>query len=103
MSPPLPIVTIVAVVCALIAVVLFLAGYLKGFSASIDDFDAAAQDAPEDASRGYIWAVCAAVVGAGVVIALLGVSPVFIALAPFLSIVSAAVIGLLFFIEPRLR
>jgi hypothetical protein len=103
MLPPLSLVTIVAVACALIAVALFLAGYLKAFSASIDDFDAAAQDAPEDTSRGYVWAVCAAVVGAGVVIALLGVSPMFISLAPFLSIMSAAVIGLLFFIEPRLH
>ena len=35
-------------------------------------------------------------------LALLGVSPVFIQLAPFLSIVSAATIGLLFYIEPNL-
>jgi hypothetical protein len=65
--------------------------------------DAAASDAREDTSHGYLWAVCLAVIGAGAVIALLGASPVFIALAPFLSIVSAAVIGLLFFIEPHLR
>jgi hypothetical protein len=46
--------------------------------------------------------VCLAVVCAAVVIVLLGVNPVFISLTPFLSILSAAVIGALFFIEARM-
>jgi hypothetical protein len=98
----LPLVTLVAVGCAVLAVVLFMAGYVKGFNASVDEFDADTGVVSEDRSRGFGWMICAAVVAAGVVIALLGVSPVFITFAPFLSILSAAVIGLLFYIEPRL-
>ena len=98
----LPVVTLIAVGCAVLAVALFMAGYVKGFSASIDEFDADNGVASEDRSRSFVGMICVAVVGAGVVIALLGVSPIFITLAPFLSIVSAAVIGLLFYLEPHL-
>jgi hypothetical protein len=102
MSVTLPTITLVTSVCAVIAIVLFMAGYIKGFTASVADHAAARSEARDDTSRRFVWPICAAVVGAGVVIALLGVSPVFILLAPFLSIISAAIIGLLFFIEPHL-
>jgi len=93
---------LLAIVCAIGAAVLFLAGYVKGFSSSIDDFEASQDDERADTATGFAWPVCLAVIGAAVLIALLGISPAVVAAAPFLSIVSAAVIGLLFYIEPRL-
>jgi hypothetical protein len=102
MSATLPTVTLVTSVCAVIAIVLFMAGYIKGFTASVADHAAAPSEARDDTSRRFVWPICAAVVASGLVIALLGVSPVFILLAPFLSIISAGIIGLLFFIEPHL-
>lgn len=100
--PTLPVVSVIAIAAALLACVLFVAGYIKGFSSSIDDLDTQTAPANEDSSPHYGWAVCLAVFAAAVVIVLLGVNPVFIWIAPFLSIASAAVIGALFFIEARL-
>jgi hypothetical protein len=102
MSTTLPTITLVTSICAAIAIVLFMAGYIKGFTASVADHDKVRSEVRDDTSRRFMWPICAAVVASGVVIALLGVSPVFILLAPFLSIISAAIIGLLFFIEPHL-
>jgi len=95
-------ISLLAIFCAIAAAILFLSGYIKGFSSSIDDFEASEEDARADTASGFAWPVCLAVVGAGALIALLGTSPAIIAAAPFLSIVSAAVIGMLFYIEPRL-
>lgn len=102
MSSAIPAVTIVTTVAAIIAIALFLAGYIKGFTASVDEHALPQSEVQDRTSQHLIWPICLAVVASGVVIALLGVSPLFIVLAPFLSIASAAVIGLLFFIEPRL-
>jgi len=95
-------ISLLAILCAVAAAVLFLSGYIKGFSSSIDDFETSREDARGDTATGFAWPVCLAVVGAGALIALLGASPAVIAAAPFLSIVSAAVIGALFYIERRL-
>ena len=69
---------------------------------SVDEHALPQSEVQDRTSQHLIWPICLAVVASGVVIALLGVSPLFIVLAPFLSIASAAVIGLLFFIEPHL-
>jgi hypothetical protein len=102
MPAHMPAVTIITIICAFIAVVVFVSGYVKGFKASVVDFDSAAESSKEDISRGWGYLIPLAVIAAGIVIALLGVSPIFISLAPFLSIASAATIGLLFYIEPHL-
>jgi DMSO reductase anchor subunit len=102
MENSMPVITVVTVACAVVAIALFLAGYIKGFTASINDFDEQSDATTADTSSSFIWLICLAVIGAAVVIALLGVNPVFIMLAPFLSIASAAIIGMLFYIEPRL-
>jgi hypothetical protein len=92
----------VTIAAAIIAAVLFISGYVRGFRASVEDFDQASDKFRPDTSSRWGLLIPLAVVAAGAVIALLGVSPVFIQLAPFLSIISAATIGLLFYIEPNL-
>src|SRR4051812_13028754 len=91
----IPPITIVTVAFALVAAAVFISGYLKGFRASVEDFDRAADFDKEDTSSRWGLLIPLAVLAAAVVITLLGVSPVFIKLAPFLSIASAATIGLL--------
>jgi len=98
----IPPITIVTIATAIIAAVLFISGYVRGFRASVEDFDQASDKFRPDTSSRWGLLIPLAVVAAGAVIALLGVSPVFIQLAPFLSIISAATIGLLFYIEPNL-
>lgn len=102
MPTTIPVITIVAIVCAVIAAILFVSGYVKGFRASVADFDEAQESSKLDTSRGWGVLIPLAVFAAAAVIALCGVSPIFITLAPFLSIASAATIGLLFYIEPYL-
>ena len=102
MPTSIPPITIVTIATAIIAAVLFISGYVRGFRASVEDFDQASDKFRPDTSSRWGLLIPLAVVAAGAVIALLGVSPVFIQLAPFLSIISAATIGLLFYIEPNL-
>jgi hypothetical protein len=102
MPTTIPPITIVTIVCAIVAAGLFISGYVRGFRASVEDFDQASDKFRPDTSSRWGILIPLAVAAAGVVIALLGVSPIFIQLAPFLSILSAATIGLLFYIEPSL-
>ena len=102
MPTSIPPITMVTIAAAIIAAVLFISGYVRGFRASVEDFDQASDKFRPDTSSRWGLLIPLAVVAAGAVIALLGVSPVFIQLAPFLSIISAATIGLLFYIEPNL-
>jgi len=102
MPSSMPLVTIVTIICAFIGGILFIAGYLKGFKASIADFDSGATSTKEDTMKGAGFLIPFIVISAAAVVALLGVSPTFFDLAPFLSIASATVMGLLFYIEPHL-
>ena len=97
----LPPVVYVTVVFAFFGAVLFICGYLKGFKTSIAEFDSGTTSTKEDNMTKAGLLIPLIFIGAAAVIALIGVHPVFMKLAPFLSIGSAVMLGLLFYIEPR--
>lgn len=90
------------IILALISCIIFIAGYRKGLIDSIKDMDSPQENKEDSSSKNYIWIILTSVISASIFIALLGISPTFITFAPLLSILSATIIGLLFFIEPKL-
>lgn len=102
MLKELPPVTVVTIICAVAGAVLFISGYFKGFKASVEEFYSGATFNKEDNMKLTGLLIPLIFFGAASVIALIGVHPIFMKLAPFLSIASAVMLGLLFYIEPHL-
>ncbi len=89
-------------ILALAATAVFIAGYWRGVRLAVAH--TASQTEPStnpqaDTERPVGWIILAAVVGAGVVIALAGAHHLFLYLGPLLAIVSAAANGIAFFLE----
>ncbi len=93
-------ITIITVVCSILAALVFLAVYVRGFSRSIAEHGSESSK-KIDGDKHFLVPICIAVAASGLVIMLLGVSPLAISLAPLLLIASAAVIGGFFFVESR--
>jgi hypothetical protein len=89
---------------AAIATVLFVLGYIRGTREALATYN---EDAVETDDRGdveaYWWQIGLAVVASVAVIALAGVAPFFIYLGPLLSIITAGMIGVAFFVDARRR
>ena len=79
-----------------------MTGYVKGTRAALATY---ADDFVETDDRGdvetYWWQVGFAVVASATVIALAGISPIFIYLGPLLAIVTAAMIGVAFLVDTK--
>ncbi|MCJ7873537.1 hypothetical protein Q4577_03220 [Marinovum sp. 2_MG-2023] len=92
------------IVCGIVATVLFVAGYTRGVRGALKTFD---DDTIDTETSGDLnakwWMFGIAVVAASVVIALIGVAPVFIYLGPLLAIGSAAANGVAFFLDTPMR
>lgn len=84
------------------ATLLFVAGYVRGARTALavhDDHRIEVDDSHDIHS--YWWPICLAVLGAALVIGLVGVAPVFIYAGPLLAIGTAAANGLAFFLEDK--
>lgn len=84
----------------IVATVLFIAGYARGVKGALQSNDGQAvnPDTSGDLNAKW-WMFGGAVLAASTVIFLVGVSPVFIYLGPFLAMVTAAANGIAFFVD----
>ncbi|GGC81278.1 hypothetical protein [Chelatococcus reniformis] len=91
---------IIFLVLAAATTALFFAGYARGVRIALASYadDRVEVDDSGDLST-YWWPIALAVLGAAMIIALVGVSPVFIYVAPLLALITAAGNGLAFFID----
>lgn len=91
-------VSLVILISGLAATLLFLAGFWRGVNRAIAGrHDPGSSDVPDD--TGHLGSAIFAVVASAVVIALIGVVPAAIYAGPFLAIVTAAAVGIAFFVE----
>jgi len=83
-----------------LATILFVAGYVRGTRAALASY---ADDTVEVDDSGdvktYWWSIALAVLGAALAIGLAGVHPLFIYAGPLMVLVTAAGIGLAFFLD----
>ncbi|MFK7880809.1 hypothetical protein [Roseobacter sp.] len=86
--------------CGAAATALFIAGYARGVAGALrsNNDKAVDPDTSGDLDAKW-WMFGAAVLAASTVIFLVGVSPVFIYLGPFLAMVTAAANGIAFFVD----
>ena len=91
-------------ILAILATILFVYGYVRGARAALATY---ADDTVETDDHGdvdaYWWQIGLAVLSSAVVIALAGISPVFIYLGPLLAIVTAGMVGVAFLVDRRGR
>jgi hypothetical protein len=90
----------VFLVLAGLATALFIAGYARGAKVALASYDDDTVEVDDSGDiKTYWWPIAIAVVGAGVIIALAGVHPLFIYAGPLLALVTAGGIGLAFFLD----
>jgi hypothetical protein len=92
-------ISLVIVVAGALATLLFAVGFLRGLRNAIAGRDLAAPASNED-ERSRFPTALVAVVASAVVIAAVGFTPAAIYIGPLLAIVTAAGVGLAFFLEP---
>jgi hypothetical protein len=88
-------------ILGLLATVLFVAGYFRGASSALTDRQQSHSQTTiegENKTR-YVVPVVFAVATSAVVIALVGVDPIFVYLGPLLAIATSAMIGIAFFYD----
>jgi hypothetical protein len=88
-------------ILGLLATVLFVAGYFRGASSALTDRQQSHSQTTiegENTAR-YVVPVVFAVATSAVVIALVGVDPIFVYLGPLLAIATSAMIGIAFFYD----
>jgi hypothetical protein len=88
-------------ILGLLATVLFVAGYFRGASSALTDRQQShSQTTIEGENKArYVVPVVFAVATSAVVIALVGVDPIFVYLGPLLAIATSAMIGIAFFYD----
>ncbi len=90
----------VFLVLAGLATALFIAGYVRGAKVALASYDDDTVEVDDSGDiKTYWWPIAIAVVGAGGVIALEGVHPLFIYAGPLLALVTAGGIGVAFFVD----
>ena len=89
----------VILILGLCAAVLFLVGFSRGLRNAIVDHRRNAPEPTDIPDFNYVGVAAISVVASAVVIALAGVSPVFIYLGPLLAICTATGIAIAFFVE----
>jgi hypothetical protein len=87
------------VILGLAAAALFLSGFGRGLRNAIIEYRNNAPEPTDVPDFNYVGVAAISVVASGVVIALAGVSPMFIYIGPLLAICTAAGIGIAFFVE----
>jgi len=87
------------IILGLAATVLFVAGFGRGLRNAIAEYRSHSFEPSDVPDFNYAGVAAISVIASGVIIALAGVSPVFIYLGPLLAIVTAAGVGVAFFVE----
>ncbi len=87
------------VVLGLAATALFLLGFGRGLRNAIIEYRNHAPEPTDVPDFNYVGVAAVSVVASGVIIALAGVSPMFIYVGPLLALCTAAGIGIAFLIE----
>jgi hypothetical protein len=95
-------ISLVIIVTGLAATVLFILGFLRGIRSAIAGRNHPAPASNDDEISRFPSALVA-VVASAAVIAAVGFAPAAIYIGPFLAIVTAAGVGLAFFLEPKPR
>jgi hypothetical protein len=93
-------VSLVIIIAGAAATLLFALGFLRGLRNAIAGRNQAAPESNDDEISRFPTALFA-VVASAVVIAAIGFAPAAIYAGPFLVIVTAAAVGLAFFLEPK--
>jgi hypothetical protein len=94
----------VVLVAGLAAALLFVAGFCRGVAETIRGARAPSHEVPWTDHGRYAWSAFFAVFASALIIGLVGVSPIWIYAGPLLAIVTAAGVGLAFFMdEPTAR
>lgn len=89
---------ILTIIAAVVGTAIFAAGYIKGIRRAIAEYGT--PNVPVTDKGGNYWlTVFIAIFGAGIAVTLLGVSPNWMIVVPFLGILSAIMVGLCFFVE----
>jgi energy-converting hydrogenase Eha subunit A len=93
-------ISLVITIAGAAATLLFTLGFLRGLKNAIAGRNQPAPKSDDDEISRFPTALFA-VVASAVVIAAVGFTPVAIYVGPFLAIVTAAGVGLAFFLEPK--
>lgn len=91
-------ISLIIIIAGLAATLLFLAGFIRGLRNAIADRDREFS-APVPAERGHVSTAIVAVIGSAAIITAIGFSAAAIYIGPLLCLVTAAAVGLAFFIE----
>ena len=94
------IVSLVIILAGAAATLLFVAGFLRGLRNAIAGRNQPAPESNDDEISRFPSALFAVVASAAVITAI-GFTPVAIYFGPFLALVTAAGVGLAFFLEPK--
>jgi hypothetical protein len=94
-------ISIVIIVLGALATALFIVGYVRGMQNALNGFRQADSVEPEVPQYGHWGAMGFATVASAVVIAVVGLTPLFVYAGPLLVIISAAATGYAFFLEEK--
>jgi hypothetical protein len=86
-------------ILGLAAAVLFLSGFARGLRNAIGEYRIGKTEPTDVPDYNYVGIAALSVVASAVVIALAGVSPMWIYAGPLLALCTAAGIGVAFFVE----
>jgi len=81
------------------ATAIFMIGFAKGLRDAIVEYRSGAVESREADDQPYGWSAAFAVIASALVIALAGVSPIWIYAGPLLAIVTGIGCGIAFFLE----
>jgi hypothetical protein len=90
---------LVIIIFGLVATAIFMIGFAKGLRDAIIEYRAQLPDPVETDQEPYGWSAAFAVVASAVIIALPGMSAMWIYAGPLLAIVTALGCGVAFFLE----
>ena len=85
-----------------IATVLYAAGYVTGIKQSFVDVEED-KEITEYKDSAYTVTIALAVIASAVIIALVGVNPIFVYAGPLLAVVTTFMVGFAFFFERMMR
>ncbi len=84
------------------ATILYAAGYATGLKQTFSDAQEE-EEITDYKDSAYTYTIAAAVVASAVIIALVGVNPIFVYAGPLLAVVTTFMVGFAFFYERMLR
>ncbi len=90
------------IIIGALATVLYVAGYIIGIKQSFADVESD-KEVTNYKDSAYTVTIALAVIASAVIIALVGVTPVFVYAGPFLAVVTTFMVGFAFFYERMMR